>query len=64
MHLLQDFRTDYNELIKQFVSKGNSYPKSLFEAYEQLKQKRPQIYIDLSQPNNILGYHYIEAVHK
>lgn len=61
--LLQEFRTEYNELIKQFMSSGNSYPKSLFEAYEQLKQKRPQLYIDLSQPNNILGYHYIEAVH-
>ncbi|KGR80457.1 nucleotidyltransferase [Ureibacillus manganicus] len=62
--LLHDYRTEYEELIKYFVTKGNSYPKSLFEAYEQLKQKRPQLYIDLSQPNNILGYHYIEAVHK
>nr|WP_106784025.1 nucleotidyltransferase [Lysinibacillus timonensis] len=60
--LLQDYRDEYNTLIKYFVSKGNSYPKSLYEAYEQLKQKRPQIYIDLSLPNNILGFHYIEAV--
>ncbi len=60
--LLQDYRTEYNELIKYYITKGNSYPKSLFEAYEQLKQKRPQLYIDLSQPNNILGYHYLEAV--
>ncbi|MFY3793513.1 nucleotidyltransferase [Ureibacillus sp. MALMAid1270] len=62
--LLHDERTEYNDLIKYYISKGNSYPKSLYEAYEQLKQKRPQLYIDLSQPNNILGYHYIEAVHQ
>lgn len=63
LSLLHDFRTEYNELIKYYVSQGNSYPKSLFEAYEQLKQKRPQLYIDLAQPNNILGYHYIEAAY-
>lgn len=61
--LLQDYRQEYNELIKYFVSKGLSYPKSLYEAYEQLKQKQHRLYIDLSQPNNILGYHYIEAVY-
>lgn len=61
--LLQDYRQEYNELIKYFVSKGLSYPKSLYEAYEQLKQKQYRLYIDLSQPNNILGYHYIEAVY-
>lgn len=59
--LIEDYRGDYNHLIKQYVSTGVSYPKSLHAAYEQLKQKRNQPFIDLSMPNNILGFHYIEA---
>ena len=31
-------------------------------AYEQLKQFSPNAYIDLAQPNNILGFHYVEAI--
>ncbi|RHW39750.1 nucleotidyltransferase [Lysinibacillus yapensis] len=51
----------YNSLIKQYVTTGISYPQSLFKAYEELRQKESAKTIDLSQPNNILGYHYIEA---
>ncbi|MFJ8234469.1 nucleotidyltransferase [Ureibacillus sp. NPDC094379] len=59
--LLNDYRDEYNNLIKYFVSTGISYPQALHAAYEQLKLKRPQNYIDLAMPNNILGFHYIEA---
>ena len=59
--LLNEQHDQYNALIKQFVSTGISYPQSLYRAYEQLREKHKQPTIDLSQPNNILGYHYIEA---
>lgn len=62
--LLHENQNEYNSLIKRFVATGISYPQSLYLAYEQLKQKKPQDYIDLSLPNNILGYHYIEAVYR
>lgn len=60
-HLIKAHEEEYNSLIKQFVTTGISYPQSLYMAYEQLRQKVSKATIDLSQPNNILGYHYIEA---
>jgi len=62
--LIETHFDEYNELIKKFVSTGISYPQSLFYAYEQLKQKNNRVYLDLSKPNNILGYHYIVAAKK
>ena len=63
-NLIEEHADEYNFLIKEFVSSGLSYPVSLYKAYEQLKQKKNQLYIDLSKPNNILGYHYIAAAKK
>lgn len=63
-NLLTKYNEEYQLLIKQYIGTGISYPQSLFKAYEQLKQKEPQLYIDLSKPNNILGYHYIEAANR
>lgn len=63
-NLLKTYNEEYQSLIKQYIGTGISYPQSLFKAYEQLKQKEPQLYIDLSKPNNILGYHYIEAANR
>ncbi len=59
--LINNHRTEYDNLIKESLKTGVSYPKSLHYAYEQLSQKFPATYIDLAQPNNILGFHYIEA---
>lgn len=63
-NLIEENFDEYNRLIKQFVSTGISYPKSLYLAYEQLQRMKNQPCIDLSQPNNILGYHYIAAAKK
>lgn len=54
-------RLQYDAAIKRAIKTGMSYPQALFVAYEELQQAFPNDYIDLSQPNNILGYHYIEA---
>lgn len=63
-HLIESNRTLYNSIIKETIQQGKSYPQALFEAYEQLKQLSPDAYIDLGQPNNILGFHYVEAIEK
>lgn len=60
-HLINNNRVEYNSLIRQALQTGISYPKALHFAYEQLQQKEPNSYVDLAQPNNILGFHYIEA---
>ncbi len=59
--LIDHNRSEYDTLIKESLKTGASYPKSLHYAYEQLSQKFPAPYIDLAQPNNILGFHYLEA---
>lgn len=61
-HLIENNRTAYNTFIKEAITKGISYPQALHAAYEYLQQQTPNSYIDLAQPNNILGFHYIEAI--
>ena len=61
-HLINDHRNAYDASIKEAVRSGMSYPQALHAAYEQLKQQAPNSYIDLAQPNNILGFHYVEAI--
>lgn len=61
VHLIQQNEEEYNNLIKQLVQTGMSYPQSLYKAYEKLQLKEPKKYIDLSKPNNILGFHYVDA---
>ena len=61
--LLESQRPAYEQKIHETVQTGISYPKALNEAYNSLTQNRSG-YADLKQPNNILGYHYIEAAKK
>ncbi len=63
-HLIESNRFLYDQLIKESVQLGTSYPQALHTAYNQLKQLHPNSYIDLAQPNNILGFHYVEAMEK
>lgn len=59
-HLLQTKNGLYQQRIHDAVQSGISYPKALNEAYQALTAGE-EGFADLSQPNNILGYHYIEA---
>ena len=61
--LINSNRQQYNDSIQAAMKTGASYPKALHQAYEKLTIGQPDQYIDLSQPNNILGFHYIEAAH-
>jgi len=60
-HLIENNRPTYNAHIREALQAGNSYPRALHIAYEKLQHNVPNSYIDLAQPNNILGFHYIEA---
>jgi predicted nucleotidyltransferase len=61
--LIESNRQQYNNSIQQAMKTGISYPQALHRAYEELLNMQPDDYIDLSKPNNILGFHYIEAAH-
>jgi predicted nucleotidyltransferase len=60
--LIDDNKHTYNASIKDYVSKGVSYPAALSRAFKDLKGSEDMI--DLSKPNNILGYHYVWARNK
>ncbi|GIN74389.1 UPF0348 protein YlbM [Bacillus sp. J14TS2] len=52
-------RLQYEKYIHEFIKEGMSYPSALSKAYQALEPGRDLI--DLSKPNNILGFHYMEA---
>jgi predicted nucleotidyltransferase len=55
-------QTDYQKSIKTNISHGISYPTALKLAFQNLGPKDHMV--DLTKPNNILGYHYLEAIEK
>lgn len=59
---LDTHESEYNQKIKHFVQKGNSYPKAKSLAFQSLQPDMTQL--DLSKPNNILGYHYVNSIKK
>lgn len=62
-HLLLANKADYNTAISNFMKQGISYPKALNEAYKVVASDASVPLVDLSKPNNILGYHYMEAAY-
>lgn len=64
--LLRAHHTEYERLIRHFITEGMSYPKALNHAYERLinihQESKP--FINLTQPNNILGFHYMQAANQ
>lgn len=63
MELIERAGSEYEQTIKDAVSRGLSYPKALNEAYIlAVKSADAKLPIaDLTKPNNILGFHYIQA---
>ncbi|MFX3674209.1 MAG: nucleotidyltransferase [Paenisporosarcina sp.] len=59
--LITSQKESYQLSIKQFMQTGMSYPKALNEAYAELTFNKGSSFVDLSKPNNILGYHYVES---
>lgn len=63
--LINEQRDIYNEQIHLAIQHGISYPMALQHAYTTLVQDaNKNDYLDLAQPNNILGFHYVEAAYK
>ncbi|WP_209125478.1 nucleotidyltransferase [Alkalihalobacillus sp. BA299] len=58
---MKDNKHTFNEQVQFFMNQGNSYPKATSKAFSAIKGEKKML--DLSQPNNILGYHYVEAMH-
>ncbi|MDQ0198481.1 nucleotidyltransferase [Neobacillus ginsengisoli] len=57
---LEKNQVSYNVNIKSIMNTGVSYPKALSLSFQQLADS--ENYLDLSKPNNILGFQYIKAI--
>lgn len=53
-------KATYNDYVKSFLKKGYSYPAALSTSFT--KFQTGDNLLDLTLPNNILGYHYIKAI--
>ncbi|WP_347269293.1 nucleotidyltransferase [Bacillus sp. TL12] len=58
--LRQKENDTFNQLVQQFMDAGNSYAKATSQAFSHILSGVNTV--DMSQPNNILGLHYIEAI--
>lgn len=63
IQLIEQSAEQYDETVKENVKHGLSYPKALNEAYKLIGQAQVSLnpLADLTQPNNILGFHYMNA---
>ncbi|WP_081625568.1 nucleotidyltransferase [Bacillus sp. 123MFChir2] len=60
--LRQAEQVAFHSLVQQYLKTGMSYAKATSEAFSSLQKNIATI--DISEPNNILGMHYIEAIIK
>lgn len=56
---LHENKENYDHWIHFYMKKGLSYPTALSNAFKRLNTNEDAV--DLSKPNNILGFHYINA---
>lgn len=61
VQLLRDFASGYENTVRQAVKEGISYPAALRKGYEAIARKTDLPLADLSEPNNILGFQYMQA---
>lgn len=52
----------YQSILKQELNKGKSFPKAHEIAFQQLPNFQSNHFLDLSAPNNILGYSYLKEI--
>ncbi|MBD8068407.1 nucleotidyltransferase [Bacillus sp. PS06] len=60
--LMNKNQSSFNEMVRQEMKQGISYPTATSIAYHSLNPD--SAYIDLTTPNNILGFHYVKAIYE
>lgn len=61
LSFLEKNNEQYQNRVRFHLDKGNSYPKASSLAFKDLSPNED--IVDLSKPNNILGYQYLKAAH-
>lgn len=62
LDLVENNEEQFQNSISQYVKSGISYPSAIKKAFIDLSASKEMV--DLSKPNNILGFHYVEAIKK
>ncbi|ARD49199.1 nucleotidyltransferase [Sporosarcina sp. P33] len=62
LELMDTNKTLYEQTIKNAMQEGISYPNALRIAYDEISHNANGPLADLSEPNNILGFHYMRAI--
>lgn len=62
LQIMTEKKDEFDNLIQHGLKKGKSYPKAASDTF--LSLHKTAATVDLSQPNNILGFHYIETINK
>jgi predicted nucleotidyltransferase len=60
VELLKRYEQKHDQQLKQLLASGISYAKAYAMALQQLQNESSLL--DLSKPNNILGFHYVKAI--
>ncbi|WP_332237481.1 nucleotidyltransferase [Sporolactobacillus sp. KGMB 08714] len=63
LSLIENNKARYDQTLKEALHEGISYPNAHAAAYRLLSSAAAGEFVDLTQPNNSLGFHYIEAIH-
>ncbi|MCD8509668.1 MAG: nucleotidyltransferase [Bacillus sp. (in: Bacteria)] len=59
---VKEHEKELDKEIQNHLKTGVSYPRAFSQAFQSVFRNIDVI--DLSQPNNILGFHYVKAIHK
>lgn len=60
LEAIEKRKDEYESAIKELMKSGISYPTALSQSFNKL-ELHEQKNVDLTKPNNILGYHYMKA---
>ncbi|WP_112180744.1 MULTISPECIES: nucleotidyltransferase [Paraliobacillus] len=62
--ILEENKIEFNAIIKNELSLGKSYPVANNRAFQKIGLTTNTNGLDLSKPNNILGFSYVKSIHK
>ncbi|ARK31111.1 nucleotidyltransferase [Halalkalibacter krulwichiae] len=57
---MHEHKDEFDQLVKKHIKKGYSYPRATTAAFQDLHPASNML--SLTEPNNILGFHYIKAI--
>lgn len=62
--LIENHRSAYDQTLIEALQQGLSYPNAHAAAYRHISEHADGSLVDLTRPNNSLGFHYIQAIRR